>query len=116
MLVFMGLVPDIAWPEGTYDISRVQAFLVPRGTVYEISPWCLHSVPLHVRRAAGFACALMLPRGTGATIDFSPDRTGEARLMHRRNTWLIAHPDEHGFDGDGIHYGLLGRNIGLKTL
>ena len=36
--------------------------------------------------------------------------------MHRRNTWLIAHPDEHGFDGDGVHYGLLGRNIGLKTL
>ena len=90
MLVFMGLVPDIAWPEGTYDISRVQAFLVPRGTVYEISPWCLHSAPLHVRRARGFACALMLPRGTERDHRFltGSDRGGEAdasaqHLAHR---------------------------------
>ena len=76
MLVFMGLVQDIAWPDGTYDISRVQAFLVPRGTVYEL--------PLApaLRAAArapfeGFACAVMTPRGTSEPIDFVPDRGGK---------------------------------------
>ena len=115
MLVFMGLVQDIAWPDGTYDISRVQAFLVPRGTIYEIFPWCLHGAPLHVRREDGFASAHMLPRGTSDPIDFVPERGGEAKLMHRRNTWLLAHPD-HLVTGSGVHRGLLGRTIELKTL
>jgi hypothetical protein len=114
MLVFMGLVQDIVWPDGTYDLSRVQAFLVPRGTVYEVFPWCLHSAPQHVRAAEGFACALMLPRGTSDPIDFVPERGGEAKLMHRRNTWMLAHPDDPVLGG-GVHCGLLGRTIELKT-
>jgi hypothetical protein len=113
-LVLLGLVQDIAWPDGTYDISRVQAYLVPRGTVYEVFPWCLHSTPLHARRQDGFACAVMLPRGTHDPIDFVPEKGGEAKLMHRRNTWLLAHPDDPVNGGVG-HCGLLGRNIELKT-
>jgi hypothetical protein len=113
--VFMGLVQEIAWPDGTYDISRVHAFLVPRGTVYEIFPWCLHGIPLHVRVVDGFASAHMLPRGTSDPIDFVPERGGEAKLMHRRNTWLLAHPDDPVIGG-GVHCGLLGRTIELKTL
>ena len=35
--------------------------------------------------------------------------------MRRRNTWLIAHPDEPA-RGNGVHFGLLGRDIELKTL
>jgi hypothetical protein len=115
MIVFMGLVRDIAWPDGTYDISRAQAFLVPRGTVYEVSPCCLRSVPLHARRADGFACAMMLPRGTSEPIDFVPERGGEGKLMSRRNTWMLAHPDDPAL-GSGVHCGLLGRAIELKTL
>jgi hypothetical protein len=113
-LVLLGLVQDIAWPDGTYDISRVQAFLVPSGTVYEVFPWCLHSTPLHARRQDGFACAVMLPRGTHDPIDFVPEKGGEAKLMHRRNTWLLAHPDDP-VNGGARHCGLLGRNIELKT-
>jgi hypothetical protein len=116
MIVFMGLVHDIAWPDGTYDLSRVQAFLVPRGTVYEVSPCCLRSVPLHVRRADGFACALMLPRGTSEPIDFEPERGGEAKLISGRNTWMLAHPDDPVLGGGGGHCGLLGRTIELATL
>jgi hypothetical protein len=57
----------------------------------------------------------MLPRGTSDPIDFVPERGGEAKLMHRRNTWLLAHPD-HPVTGSGVHRGLLGRTIELKTL
>jgi hypothetical protein len=128
MVVFMGHVQDIGWPDGTYDISRVQAFLAPRGTVYEISPCSLHSTPLHARQADGFACAVMSPRGTSDPIDFVPgdggvdprSMSGEARLMHLRGTWLLAHPDSGtppraGAAGGSPHFGLLGRVIELRT-
>ena len=73
-------------------------------------------MPLHVRRADGFACALMLPRGTSEPIDFEPERGGEAKLMSGRNTWMLAHPDDPVLGGGGGHCGLLGRTIELATL
>ena len=114
MVLFVGRAQDIEWPEGAYDLSRVQAFLLPRGTVCEIAPGSLHCVPLHARRADGFRCIVILPRGTGGTLDFPPPATGEARLLHGRNTWLIAH-STGGRDG-ARHHGLKGRDIELVTL
>ncbi len=116
MVVFMGLVQDIVWPEGTYDISRVQAFFVPRGTVYEVFPWCLHGIPAQTSRAEGFRCAVMLPRGTKTPMDFTPFPEGEAALLNGRGTWLIAHAGEPSFHGSRVHLGLVGRSIELRTL
>ena len=114
MIVFVGLVQDIAWPEGTYDISRVQAFFLPRGTVCEIAPCSLHSAPIHVRRAEGFRCIVILPRGTRAPLDFPPATGGEGRLLQGRNTWQIAHSS--GPRDASLRLGLKGRDIELATL
>jgi hypothetical protein len=115
MVVFVGLAQDIVWPEGTYDISRVKAFFVPRGTLYEVLPCCLHGTPTHARRADGFRCAVMLPRGTRSPVDLPPSAEGEAALLHGRGTWLIAHPSEPSFQGTSVHFGLIGRSIQLRT-
>jgi hypothetical protein len=114
MIVFAGLVQDISWPEGTYDLSRVQAFLLPRGAVCEIAPCSLHSTPLHVRRTEGFRCIVVLPRGTRAQLDFPSSTGGEPRLLQGRNTWLIAHSS--GSRDASLHLGLKGREIELATL
>ena len=114
MIVFVGLVQDISWPEGTYDLSRVQAFLLPRGAVCEIAPCSLHGAPLHARKAEGFRSIVILPRGTRAELDFPPSTGGEPRLLQGRNTWLIAHSS--GSRDASLHLGLKGREIELTTL
>ena len=116
MVVLMGLVCDIVWPAGTFDVSRTKAFYVPRGTVYEVFPWCLHSTPVHVREAEGFRCIVIQPRGAHAPIDFTPDPGGEGKLMRGRNTWLISYVNEAGVPGASTHRGLKGRVMELKTL
>jgi hypothetical protein len=116
MVVLMGLVCDIVWPAGTFDVSRTRAFYVPRGTVYEVFPWCLHSTPVHVHEAEGFRCVVIQPRGAHAPIDFTPDPGGEGKLMRGRNTWLISYVEEPGAPGASTHRGLKGRAIELKTL
>jgi hypothetical protein len=116
MVVLMGLVCDIVWPAGTFDVSRTRAFYVPRGTLYEVFPWCLHSTPVHVHEAEGFRCIVIQPKGAHAPIDFTPDQGGEGKLMQGRNTWLIGYADETGSRGTGTHRGLKGRAIELKTL
>ncbi len=116
MIMMMGLVCEIKWPDGTFDISKSRAYYAERGSVIEISPWCLHYTPIHVRREDGFKCVVILPKGTNAPIDYEPERQGEGRLMMGRNTWLIAHPDDAQFRGTGAHFGLKGRNIEIRTL
>ena len=116
MVALMGLVCDIAWPAGTFDVSRTRAFYVPRGTVYEVFTWCLHSTPVHVHEAEGFRCLVIQPKGAHAPIDFTPDPGGEGKLMRGRNTWLISYVEEGGVPGISAHRGLKGRAIELKTL
>jgi hypothetical protein len=116
MVALMGLVCDIVWPAGTFDVSRTRAFYVPRGTVYEVFPWCLHSTPVHVHEAEGFRCIVIQPRGAHAPVDFTPDPGGEGKLMRGRNTWLISYVNESGVPGASTHRGLKGRVIELKTL
>jgi hypothetical protein len=116
MVVLMGLVCDIVWPAGTFDVSRTRAFYVPRGTVYEVFPWCLHGTPVHVHEAEGFRCIVIQPRGAHAPIDFTPDLGGEGKLMRGRNTWLISYVNDAGSPGVAGHHGLKGRAIELRTL
>jgi len=116
MIVLLGLVCDISWPAGTFDVSRTRAFFIPRGTVYEISPWCLHHYPVHVYESEGFRCLVILPRGAHVPIDFIPQPEGEGKLMQGRNTWFIAHPEDPGSRGTSAHLGLKGRTIEMRTL
>jgi hypothetical protein len=116
VLMLLGSVCEISWPAGTFDLSLTKAFLVPRGTVLEISPWCLHGMPIHVREEEGFRCVAILPRGAREPLDPNTRRDGEARLLVGRNTYLIAHSEDEAARGSGAHIGLMGRAIRLATL
>ncbi len=115
MVVFVGLASDIEWPAASYDLGRAQAFFVPRGTVFEMSPWCLHYAPAHASPSEGFRCAVILPRGTNTEIDFSPTRDGEGRLLLGRNKWVLAHVEEETLRALSAHPGLRGVNVELRT-
>jgi hypothetical protein len=115
MVVLMGLITDIVWPEGTYDTSKVQAYYVPKGTVYEIAPRCLHYAPIHVHEEEGFKCVVILPAGTNTEIDFEPGEDGEDKLLLGKNKWLLAHPEDTSLEGTRAHRGLIGDNIIIHT-
>ena len=116
MIVFVGLASDIQWPSATYDLNRAQAFFVPRGTVFEMYPWCLHYAPVHASQAEGFRCAVILPRGTNTEVDFPANRAGEGRLLLGKNKWVLAHAEEESLRALSAHPGLQGENVELNTL
>lgn len=93
----------------TYDTTRVEAFLVPAGTVVEVYATTLHYAPCNVNEG-GFRCVVILPKGTNTELTLPAPEQGEGSLMTAKNKWLIAHP-EAGIEG--AYAGLKGENITL---
>lgn len=106
LILLLGRQQDIT-AEGYYDTSKVEAFLVPKGTVIEVYATTLHFAPCGVD-GAGFRCVVVLPKGTNTAIDFDYQKTGENRMLRAKNKWLLAHP-EAGIEG--AYQGLVGENI-----
>lgn len=110
LVLLLGLQQDIA-ADGTYETSRVEAFLVPQGTVIELYATTLHYAPCTAEGENGFRCVVVLPRGTNTELSFSAGTEGEDRLITAKNKWLIAH-EEAGIKG--AFCGLKGKNIEIK--
>jgi len=108
IILLIGSQQDIS-RDYTYDTSRVEAFLVPAGTVVEVYATTLHYAPCGVE-GDGFRCVVILPRETNTEITFSLGNEGEDRLITAKNKWLIAHA-EAGIEG--AFNGLKGENITL---
>ncbi len=116
MILLLGLLPDVKREKNedgevnySYDTSRIQAFLVPAGTVVEMYETTLHYAPCSASDE-GFRCVVILPRGTNTDIDFALTGVDEDKLMTAKNKWLIAHEDAHI---EGAYNGLVGENIEL---
>ena len=109
MILLLGWLPDVT-DEFTYDTAKVEAFLVPAGTVVEMYETTLHYAPCNAADG-GFKCIVILPNGTNTPIDFALSKEGEDQLMTAKNKWLIAHENaaiENAFNG------LTGENITLS--
>lgn len=91
LTLLLGLLQDVN-EDFTYDSSKVEAFLVPKGTAIEIYATTLHYAPCNVDEK-GFKCVVVLPKGTNTDIDFNIAKEGENSLLFARNKWLIAHKD-----------------------
>jgi hypothetical protein len=115
MVILMGHADDIDWPQGTFDTSKVQAYLVPRGTIYEIAAKVLHFAPAHINEDEGFKLVVFLPRGTNDALDFTPTSEGEEILLLGKNKWFLAHAEDTGSVAMGAHIGLTGKNITVNT-
>ena len=110
MILLVGKRQDIG-KDLTYDTSKMQAFLVKKGTLVEIYATTLHYAPISTTEDGTFRCTVVLPKGTNEPL---PKRgkahTRDDVLLTHVNKWLIAHP-ESGLDKDGAFVGLKGENI-----
>lgn len=107
LILLLGRQQDIA-ADYTYDTSRVEAFLVPAGTMIEVYATTLHYAPCGVN-GAGFRCVVVLPRGTNYPVA-KPSVTAEDALLFAANKWLIAHEEAQI---EGAFAGLVGQNISV---
>lgn len=107
LILLIGRQQDIA-ADYTYDTSRVEAFLVPAGTMIEVYATTLHYAPCGVN-GAGFRCVVALPRGTNYPVA-KPSFTAEDALLFAVNKWLIAHEEARI---EGAFTGLMGQNISV---
>ena len=109
MILLLGWLTDVT-DEFTYATAKIEAFLVPAGTVVEMYETTLHYAPCNAADG-GFKCIVVFPKGTNTPIDFTLSKVGEDKLMTAKYKWLIAHEDaaiENAFNG------LTGENITLS--
>lgn len=112
MILLLGSLQDVDPKDFSYDTSRVEAFLVPAGTMVEMYATTLHFAPCSVN-GKGFRNAVILPLGTNEALKAAPRKEGEEKLLFAENKWMIAHEDS-GLQKDGAFVGLKGENITLK--
>ena len=116
MVMLLGLDEDITWPEGTYDTSKIKAFYASKGCVIELKGGCLHYAGVNVYQQQGLNLIVMLLKGTNSPIDFEKEKQDKDKLLIAGNTWFLAHTENEQFKKAGLHLGLIGENISLKTL
>ncbi|MCR5176813.1 MAG: DUF4867 family protein [Anaerovibrio sp.] len=109
MILMVGHRWDIDYSDNSYDTSKVEAFLVPRGTVVEIYATTLHYAPCGIK-GNEFRSGVILPRGTNEPLRNRPVGKGEASMLYAVNKWLLVHEEsgETGYVGQ-----LKGRNLSV---
>ena len=109
MILILGKEQDIE-EDCTYDTGKMEAFLVPAGTVIEVYATTLHYAPCNVN-GNKFRAAVILPKGTNTDAPAAQNNTKEDKLLFARNKWLIAH-EEAGIEGAFV--GLKGANLSVE--
>lgn len=100
LILLIGSEQDIE-DDYTYDTSKIEAFLLPKGTVAEVYATTLHYAPCSVD-GNNFRCVVVLPKDTNLDLEVKPEGAKEDPLLVARNKWLIAHEDakiEGAFNG-----------------
>jgi hypothetical protein len=111
LILLIGCQQDIG-KDYTYNTGRIEAFLVPAGTIVEVYATTLHYAPCNASED-GFRCVVVLPEGTNLPLDNSMNKSGEDNLLFAKNKWLIGHNDTN-LESEGAFIGLVGENISLK--
>lgn len=107
LVLLIGSQQDIE-ADHTYDTAKVEAFLVPAGTVIEVYATTLHYAPCSTEDK-GFRCVVILPRDTNTDLEPLTEVYSEDRLLFAKNKWLIGH--EEGGLPENAFIGLKGENI-----
>ena len=109
VILLIGKQEDIN-DDFTYDTSKIEAFLLPKGTVIECYATTLHYAPCGVD-GKEFRCVVVLPKDTNLELEVKPEGAKEDKLLVARNKWLIAHEDAKI---EGAFNGLIGENISIQ--
>ncbi|ROR30378.1 uncharacterized protein DUF4867 [Mobilisporobacter senegalensis] len=110
MILILGIQQEIN-DDFTYETNKMEAFLVPAGTVVELYATTLHYAPCGVE-GKGFKGIVILPKGTNTDLSTQPVKTGEEALLFAKNKWLIGHKDS-GLESVGAFIGLIGENLSV---
>lgn len=100
------------------DTSCAQAFYFPKGSAFLLHSGILHLSPCCVHEH-GFKSVIVLPKGTNLPLDGTESFThsqGEARLLAKKNKWILAHPERTQLTSQGIHPGLCGANLQIHPI
>ena len=111
LILLLGCQQDIE-EEYSYDTSKIEAFLIPAGTIIEVYATTLHYAPCNANEN-GFRCVVVLPRDTNLPLENRINKSGEDALLFARNKWLIGHSDTD-LGAQGAFIGLKGENISIK--
>lgn len=111
LILLLGHQQDIE-EDYSYDTSKIEAFLVPTGTIIEVYATTLHYAPCNANEE-GFRCVVVLPKDTNKPLEKGVNKTGEEALIFAKNKWLIGHKDTD-LGEQGAFIGLVGENISLK--
>jgi len=108
IILLIGCQQDIE-DDYSYDTSKIEAFMVPAGTIIEVYATTLHYAPCNVNEN-GFKCVVVLPRDTNLSLKNNIEKVGEDALLFAKNKWLIGHK-ETNLGEQGAFIGLVGENI-----
>ena len=110
-ILLLGCIQDIE-EDYSYDTSKIEAFLIPAGTILEVYATTLHYAPCSAN-GNGFKCVVVLPRDTNLPLENKINKCSEDVLLFARNKWLIGHKDTD-LGSQGAFIGLKGQNISMR--
>ena len=110
-ILLLGCIQDIE-EDYSYDTSKIEAFIIPTGTILEVYATTLHYAPCNANEY-GFKCVVVLPKDTNLSLESKINKSGEDALLFARNKWLIGHKDTD-LGAQGAFIGLKGQNISVK--
>lgn len=111
LILLLGCQQDIE-DDYSYDTSKIEAFLVPAGTMIEVYATTLHYAPCNANEN-GFKCVVVLSKDTNLPLENKINKSDEDALLFAKNKWLIGHKDTD-LGEQGAFIGLVGENISLK--
>ena len=77
----------------SYDTSKVEAFLLPKGCVVEVYATTLHFAPCNAPGQDWYQVGVVLPAGTNTDLKTEHKDAGEDIHLTANNKWLLLHPD-----------------------
>jgi len=108
MILFLGHSNDIH--DNTIDSGVLEAFFIPKNTVFEIKPGVLHFSPCKVEEK-GFRCGVILPKHTNVEFINAKNKGSlEDKLLFKTNKWLLSHADNKTLIDKGAYPGITGLN------
>lgn len=107
----IGRLQDIN--EDSYDNGNIRAFFQPKGTAIELYSTTLHYAPCKVTEK-GYVTIVILLEGTNTPL--KTESRGANRLLTKTNKFLIVHSSQEEKIASGVHAGLLGPLVEIKSL
>lgn len=107
LILLLGHQDDVE-KDYSYDTSKIEAFLLPKGVGVELFATTLHYAPCNADDN-GFRDIIVLPKGTNYPLSEEHQAGGEDALLAATNKWLIGHAE--GGLPEGRFIGLKGENI-----